>query len=608
MSRPANKRPHGQIRRSQLVTTFGPGALVDLPKYSVIIGGLETWSQSGMEEIHEPRLVEKLKNILNLPSLRLFTPPVNPEGPGGVSTGITAWLFPEWFISQTVQDCGQGQGVRSRRLVPRQAVDNGKYADEQRKKHMVVPVRFVRACKKGHIGDIDWYSFVHGAGSTCRRPLWMDETGTTGDLAETVVRCDCGAQRPMSQAARLELGALGHCQGDRPWLGPFVKESCGELNRLLVRTASNAYFPQTMTVISLPDRNEAMAEAVSKVWESRLQYVDSIEDLKREREKVPLVRAALESFPDEEVLAEIQLRKGYGPPQPPKTVKQLEIETLLASKEEIGNNRPEGAFFARALPRTAWDAPWMASVERIVLVHRLREVIAQASFSRFEAIAPDTEGELEMGVKPAMLGVNVDWLPAVENKGEGIFIAFKREAVEAWASSEPVKARTKDLEAGFQGWATDHRGTKRYFAGAPYLLLHSLSHLLMTGIALECGYPTSSLRERIYAGEGGYGILIYTGSPDSEGTMGGLVQAGRHIAQHMRGALSMGHLCSNDPVCAQHQPRNPHERRFLQGAACHGCLLIAETSCEQHNDFLDRTLVVQTVAGLGAEFFRDVAS
>ena len=66
----------------------------------------------------------------------------------------------------------------------------------------------------------------------------------------------------------------------------------------------------------------------------------------------------------------------------------------------------------------------------------------------------------------------------------------------------------------------------------------------------------------------------------------------------------MGGLCSNDPVCAEHDPPNPHERRFLVGAACHGCVLIAETSCEQYNDFLDRALVVPTVENLGAEFFQ----
>ena len=135
-------------------------------------------------------------------------------------------------------------------------------------------------------------------------------------------------------------------------------------------------------------------------------------------------------------------------------------------------------------------------------------------------------------------------------------------------------------------------------------MLHSFSHLLITSIALECGYPASSIRERVYARPGtGFGLLLYTGSSDSEGTLGDLIQVGRRIHDHFRNALTLGELCSNDPVCVQHRPQDAHERRFLHGATCHGCLLISATSCERQNDFLVRALVVPTVENLGAEFF-----
>jgi hypothetical protein len=116
--------------------------------------------------------------------------------------------------------------------------------------------------------------------------------------------------------------------------------------------------------------------------------------------------------------------------------------------------------------------------------------------------------------------------------------------------------------------------------------------------------PQGGQQPRIYAlPDVGYEILLYTGTTDAEGTLGGLVEVGRRIQEHVETALEIGRLCSNDPVCAQHDPQNEHEYRFLHGAACHGCLLIAETSCEQHNDFLDRSLVVPTVENLGIEFF-----
>ena len=246
----------------------------------------------------------------------------------------------------------------------------------------------------------------------------------------------------------------------------------------------------------------------------------------------------------------------------------------------------------------------MKDIASVVLVHRLREVVAQVGFTRFEAAAPDIEGELEMGVRRATLAREVSWLPAVENKGEGIFIHFKTEAIEQWMSRPDVEARGRQLDAGFTCWRDEHQGSHRQFPGMPYFMLHSFSHMLITAVALECGYPASSIRERIYALPGiGYGVLLYTGTADSEGTLGGLIQVGRRIHEHIHNALELGELCSNDPVCAQHEPESTHEHRFLQGAACHGCLLIAETSCEQQNDFLDRALVVPTVDNLGVEFF-----
>lgn len=360
---------------------------------------------------------------------------------------------------------------------------------------------------------------------------------------------------------------------------------------------------QSSTVISLPDRDEDLVNAVTHVWEGFLQYVEAIEHLQFERRKKP-VQDALEGFSDEDVFEEIQARNGGNEPTP-KSIKQTELETLTATEEEIGQNRPHGDFYARALPQDKWQSNTTQAISRVVLVHRLREVTAQVGFTRFESSAPDVDGELEMGVERAALSKEgPSWLPAVENRGEGIFLGFKTSAIEKWLKKPAIQQRATKLEAGFATWKSEHNTSGREFIGLPYIMLHSLSHLLLTAVSVECGYPASSITERIYASEDyGYGILLYTQSPDAEGTLGGLVEIGRHISTHLQNALELGKLCSYDPVCAQHEPTNTHERRFLHGAACHGCLLVAEPSCEQHNDFLDRALVVPTVDNLGTEFF-----
>ena len=230
---------------------------------------------------------------------------------------------------------------------------------------------------------------------------WIEERGTSGDLSEVWIRCECGkAKRSVGEAAMMQTLALGNCDGSRPWLGPYTKEPCGEPNRLLIRTASNAYFPQLMSVISLPDRDETVKKAVDAAWEF-VEEVEDIVQLRYERKKAK-VKAALEGLSDEEVFNEILARRGVVLGEA-KSVKQAELETLMASKEEVGNDLPDGYFFARAVPREKWDAPWTASIERVVAVHRLREVMALVGFTRFEAASPDAEGELEIGVRRAAL-------------------------------------------------------------------------------------------------------------------------------------------------------------------------------------------------------------
>lgn len=570
-----------QIRSSQIVTTFGPGAMVDFPDESVVVSGLDHWHYdvNRIPTIEEPRLVAKLCKILNVAHLTLRQPPPANEQRQGFSPDVTAWRFPEWFtVQRTVVT---PQGYRARRLVHLNALDKGKFRDEDNKRHPVVPVRFVRACRRGHLGDIDWPEFVHGQ-KGCPRDLSLEERGTSGDLDEVWVRCACGAERVMSQAARQELRALGSCNGSRLWLGAGTREACGEPNRLLIRSASNAYFPQAMSVISIPDTQAVIDGIVRSLWEDFLSDVEIEADLARVRNK-PTPKIKLEGYPDGEVLAAIQ-RNREGRVGEDRPVKEAEFDALSEAREELGSDVPDGGFFARMLPRKVWAASWMEPIERVVLVHRLREVVAQVGFTRFEAAGPDIQGELALNVQRAPLALDLSWVPAIENRGEGIFLQFKTKMINEWCTRASVLERTRKLTTGFDIWRKEHEGSVRQFPGVSYYLLHSLSHLLLTTISLECGYPASSLRERVYAAPDRYGILIYTGSSDAEGTLGGLVESGRAIARHIRRALELGMLCSNDPVCAYHAP-TPHDYQPLVGSACHGCLLIAETSCEQHNDF-----------------------
>lgn len=596
-----SRKSQGQVRRSQVITTYGPGALIDLPKHSAIVGGLETWPKtSDLEEIPEPRLTRKLQIMTGVPAPRLFAPPPDETDPREPAKGIGVWRFPEWFIVQ--ESSSSSERERSRRLVHRKELDDRERFDGR----PVVATRFVRACPKGHVDDLDWRRFVHGAEDHCRQRLWLDERGTGGDLADLIVRCECGKSRSLYEATQLEMNPLGTCRGARPWLGRNTEEDCKLPSRLLIRTASNAYFPQVVSVLSLPDRGSAVETAVRKLWDD-LQIVDDSSGLAFLKKK-PQIMEGLAPFSDDEVLAAIREAKGGKAEEKP--VKQVELEALLAAPEGFGDDVPiDPNFHARRLPDRGWRHSRRSDgIEAVIQVHRLREVLALVGFTRFEAVTPDINGEYETDVERAEIALEPKWFPAVENRGEGLFVQLSAQAVMSWLARPAVKQRLDALARGHKHWG-ENRKSQRLFPGGPYVLLHTISHLLIQSLAMRCGYPASSIRERIYANTETehFGILLYTGSPDAEGTLGGLVQQARHIEDHLAQALRMSALCSNDPVCAYHVPGESLESRWLHGAACHGCALVAETSCEMRNDYLDRALVVPVLGFPDAAFFGAVA-
>lgn len=592
-----SRRGHGQVRRGQVITTYGPGALIDLPQESAIVGGLDTWPKTGeLEEILEPRLARKLRILTGIESPRLYAPPPATSDPSQQAVGIGAWRFPEWFV---VQEAGGSEDrERSRRLVHRRALDPKRRFDGLQ----VVATRFVRACPKGHIDDVDWRRFAHGAPGPCRRPLWLDERGTSGDLGDLVVRCECGKSRGLHEASAIELNPLGTCSGARPWLGRQANEPCNLPSRLLIRTASNAYFSQALSVLSLPDRGSELETVVRELWDD-LQMVEAPDDLRVLKRK-PKNAERLAPFPDQEVLDAIRaVRDGTAGERP---VKQVELDAILAAPEGFGDDVPvDPDFHARRLAERAWRrSDRLEGVEAVFQLHRLREILALLGFTRFEAIAPDIDGEYETDVERAEIALDPQWFPAVENRGEGVFLQLRASAIEAWLARPAVIERLNLLAEGHRRWTSDRR-SQRTFPGGPYVLLHTLSHLLVQSLARRCGYPASSLRERIYRDEsqGRFGILLYTGSPDAEGTLGGLVQQARQIEDHLLLALRSGSLCSNDPICAQQEPGRSMEKPSLHGAACHACVLVAETSCEVRNDYLDRALVVPVLGAPDAAFF-----
>jgi hypothetical protein len=612
-------RPDGNIRHSQVLSTFGPGALADLVDDAAIVAGLSWWAKG--PAIQEDRLLAMLARQEGFEKIQLFAPP-----PGGDQIDeqnrkwIKAFRFPEWFSCQN-EDCWADAGMtprrdgsRPRRLLHTRQLDGTghKCKGGKGKTSKVQPVLFTRACRFGHIDDIEWISFLHRKRPDCKRPqLWIDEASASGDLNDMRVACSsCGEQLRMSVAAApFSEGEppLGYCEGKRLWLGETQGKGCGERMRFLLRSASHAYFPVPASVIHIPDQEGAQREKIGTVFET-LKNVESIEELKTLRKLVSAVTRSLDGISNEAAFAEV-VRRREGKPVQHKKVKEAELEVFLNLPPALATDRPEGRFYARTLTLPATRSKLMEPIERVVLVHRLSEVRTIAGFTRFAAQTTDKDGELDIGVEVARLDEPLTWLPTVEHPGEGFFFALKDEALKKWEEQAKVQERAELFRQGFKLWQAQREERERAkpdFAAARFVLLHSLSHLLITAVSLDCGYSSSSIRERIYCGSAGCGILLYTSSPGAEGSLGGLVEVGRRLERYLQHAVDLGRLCANDPVCAVHEPAHDTNGsdRYLEGASCHGCLLISEPSCERMNMYLDRTLVVPTVEQAEAAFFK----
>lgn len=593
------------------MTSFGPGALVDLPEHSIIVGGLGTWKGQHLVPVHEKRLEAKLARLLDLEgvrgagSVRLYAPPPFDDRDEQRRSFIGGFVFPTWFETQGTVAGGGGRH-RRRRLVGWAGTEKGRtYIDPQEPKKdakkRLVPVRFVCGCKRGHIDDIDWPAYIHHGERGCTRALWIEERGTAGDVADVVVGCDCGRERRMYEA--LSPGPLGTCRGRRPWLGSVPREGCSQQNKLLVRTGSNTYFPVRISVISLPGGDDRLAEAVARNWDV-LGDVRTEGDIAQARRFNPVLKVELADYDDAAVLRAILARMAGDVPETEVSVKAAEFEVLCSGV--AGADGPESLYFAEALTdRASWggEAPGLESLLRVVAVHRLREVIAQLGFTRISPTSTEVDGELDPDLDRADLDVQQDWLPAFENRGEGLFIQLDPAHVAKWLARPAVQARVRQLEAGFAHWAAE-RQIERTFPGGGYVMVHTLAHLLLTAIAEECGYPASALRERVYAlHPSQFGVLLYTATPGADGTLGGLAACAARTGALVQRAIALAELCSNDPICAHHAPDEAHADRPLHGAACHGCVFIAETSCEQRNDLLDRSLIIDTLECKGAGFF-----
>lgn len=598
------------VRAAQAVLQYGVGAMVDFPDQTLVTSAPEYWS--GISRIYDDRFAQAL-------GVDYFGLPIN----------IAYARFPEWYFCpkcrkfQTIQKwVSEYKKVTNNKVLER---------DEYMVEHMQCPkckqdlvvARIVTVCENGHLNDFPWVKWVHTKAKKpiCGTPSLKFKTGASGTegLEGLSISCACGANATLRGAfdkdcfEKLDQEGetnIFRCEGNHPF--KHIKTKCSCYPKTVQRGASSVYFPVVHSSLVIPpyaDKLNAKIEQ-SKAFEDCITIISDEEP----EDRVEIIKKRLSKWVDKIALEiggvkpdiEKILTKKWLEPRKSEidvTSIQYRIEEYYALKGEISSfsGATLGDFSREEMNIEEYQIPHVKSIS---LIDKVRVVNALIGFSRINP-AMNQEDVGFVSVKEQ----NTHWYPAYEVRGEGIFIEFRQQDIDEWIHKNPaVIKRAGHLNANY---ATSFMGKNHPRTITPkFIMLHTLSHLLISQLSFECGYSIASLSERIYCsdesdGEVMAGIFIYTASGDSEGTLGGLVRQGREdtFPRILKKAIVNAQTCSNDPVCIMSRGQG---RESLNLAACHACGLLPETCCEERNAFLDRGLIVGTYENKELGFWKDI--
>ena len=591
------------IRPSQVTRTFGPGSIYDNQSDSMIIMGLDSWQPDKFKGISDELLLQEIRrnkfdSVEKLYSTSSFA---SADDPGT----IPVRSFPTW-----------GFCPKCKKLVPNRnykretgmKCDSAECKDRKKNKDIELPntypVRFVATCKNGHLDDFPWYRWVHrnknemDACSENDAKLYLADNSKTMSLEGKRVECkNCDAapqemRTALSKNGLKSAGIFG-CTRKRPWLKDYAgsctdSEGESEQMRGIFKGSSSIYFPLVRSSVTIPPFSDELAQEInrSKAEIYTMKKMGNVDFF--ETYLVGKFKLKSEKFPDgtytlEETLGRIKEIEDFAKKNKDKDVRELEFQEL---------NKPRDTKDKEFVTENCDDIPgeYADCIDRIVLVKKTRVVSAITGFTRMDVYDPNEHTKVSSLAKSSPR-----WLPALENRGEGIFFSFNNRVLNEWKKCNDVKERFGRIMTVQKKIKTDPEDYKH---DPKYVFLHTFSHTIMRSLAKLAGYSTASFTERIYCGDGMAGIFIYTSSSSSDGSLGGLVDIGRkgdeRIGDVLVNAVLESGSCPSDPHCSIQQPEKV---QGFAGAACHACALLPETCCENMNTLLDREMIDHTLGG-----------
>lgn len=590
-----------EIRQSESVAPFGPGAIADVSGESLVAPDLSRWRTRPADEIHCDRLVDKLGGG------SLHAAPSHSGDLTDAVPGLEYYRFPAWRFCESCD-----------RMTRKTRDVKGYYRNVCSScSGKLVPMRFVAVCESGsHLEDIPWGFWVHRGDriSTEKQAMCRDDSqlkfrrrsGAGEGLGSMAVRCaTCGRERPLSElAATPALSQDGfRCTGGQPWQNRSEKsDDCDARLIAKQRGATSNYLADVVSAIEIPE-GEDPYEAQRERIRAHPLFPRFLSDNGGPKSAMYREDIAGELDVPEEAVEHAAVGDEELDEQPALALKDGEWQAFM-SKRESGRDDVHGDFIVdgrRLAPDEGAPEDLQAMLTHIGQVRRLREVRALQGFRRHNYAARRCSPD----------GSNRRRYPAIELFGEGVFLQFDDQMLARWETRSDVRRRAEILISGRE---SSEMADQLDYPEPRFIALHTVAHFLIRRLAFASGYSASSLQERIYASterrSSMAGILIYTAGGDAQGTLGGLVRMGGkdRIVPLILSALSDAEICSNDPVCIESDRQGSSN---LNLSACHGCALISETSCECRNVLLDRQLLfggAEVETGLFQSLMEDLRS
>lgn len=607
------------VRASQAVLQYGVGAMVDFPSQTLMTAAPKYWVKS-VDKIHD----ERLEKVLDVSYFGV------PGDKDTYNEGISYVRFPEWYfcpncrrfmpVSEWVKEYKKVINKDMQEKNP----EMSKWLRCPKDNADLAVTRIITVCEEGHIGDFPWVKWVHAKShkKICGNPQlkFLSGSATTEGLESLSIYCEnCKARANLSGAftkgvfEELDEKTNGEynfrCMGTHPW--KHSKEKCEQFPRAKQRGSSSVYFPFVESSLVIPPYSSIITKMIenSNAYDECRIFITNVKQSFPENTPEEVYNAVIantitsqsKKISDETGIntndvIEILNRKWIEKTEKSyntAAVKYRAEEYAALNGEAKGKIDESGDFVREGTDINDYAIPFVKSIS---LIHKLREVQALIGFTRCRPLERTASLE-KNGILVNIKEKTDDWYPAYEVRGEGIFIEFDAELIRDFCQkSVALNKRADSINKNYRDSFIGQNNPRHI--SVKFMLLHTLAHLLIKQLSFECGYNIASLKERIYCSEANegiemQGILIYTASGDSEGTLGGLVRQGRSdvFSSIFRKAVESALYCSNDPVCSLSHGQG---RDSLNLAACYSCTLIPETSCEEFNVFLDRATVVGT--------------